>query len=384
MLKHFMRRVLAPAALVALALGGAAALAQDQEPSVVYLYSSGDTNITDWLQNTIIPAFEAANPQYRVQFTNSRAAGDGPFVERAIAAMATGDDPLVDVMDLDPRDFTTAVDAGLWYMPSDDEVPNQANIIDAARTTDMALAYRGSQVLVAYNSDVVAAEDVPTTYPELVEWIKANPGQFVYCRPDRGGSGGAMVNRALLEVSGNDPALWQGDFDQALVDQYYPAAYDLLREIHPFIYGEGSYPAGNNPVLELFADGEVSMITAWSDMAIQGINRGFLPESTRLIQFTDLPFPGGYTHLSVPKNAHNLEGALAFVNFMLSPEGQASVVTQIGGFPSVSWSLLPADVQEQFNSVITENVPVWPGGEYGQRLVEGWYEQVATNIDPNS
>lgn len=377
--RHGVVAVLLMAALVV----GVSVSAQE-EPTVVYLYSDGDTNITDWFQNVIIPAFEAANPQYRVQFTNSRAAGTGPFVDRALAALETGDDPLVDVLDIDPRDYQTAVEAGLWYMPTEEEVPNAANIIEAARTTDMALAYRGSQVLVAYNSELIAEEDVPTTYPELLEWVKANPGQFVYCRPDRGGSGGAMVNRALLEVSGNDPSLWQGEFDQAKVDEYVPQALALLADIHPFIYDEGSYPAGNNPVLELFADGEVSMITAWSDQAIQALNRGFLPETTKLIQFTDLPFPGGYTHMSIPKNAHNLAGATAFVNFMLSAEGQTSVVADIGGFPSTGWSSLPTEVQDRFNSVITENVPVWPGGEYGAALVEGWYGNVATNIDPNS
>lgn len=382
MVKHFVRTAVLVGLFAILTVAGFSGHAQ--ETTVIYLYSDADTNITDWFENIIIPAFEEANPQYRVQFTNSRAAGTGAFVERALAALESGDDPLVDVLDTDPRDFAQAIEAELWYLPSEEEVPNQVNLIEAAVNNNYALAYRGSQVLVAYNSELVAEEDVPTTYLEMIEWIKANPGQFVYSRPDRGGSGGAMVNRALLEVSGNDPAIWQGDFDEDLLNQYLPAALELLGEIHPFIYDEGSYPSGNNPVLELFADGEVSMITAWSDQALQALNRGFLPETTRLVQFTDLPFPGGYTHLSVPKNAHNLEGALAFVNFMLSAEAQTSVVTEIGGFPAVSWELLPTDVQDQFNSVITENVPVWPGGEYGNRLVEGWYREVATNIDPNS
>jgi putative spermidine/putrescine transport system substrate-binding protein len=181
-----------------------------------------------------------------------------------------------------------------------------------------------------------------------------------------------------------DPAIWTPEFNQELVDEFYPEAMTLLQEIHPFIYDEGAYPAGNNPVLELFASGEVSMISAWSDQAIQGIDRGFLPESTRLLQFTDLPMPGGYTMLAIPKNAANLEGAQAFVNWFLTPEAQALVVEVIGGFPAIAWEQLPTELQERFNSVITDNVPTWPGGDYNPPLTELWYETVATNIDPNS
>jgi ABC-type uncharacterized transport system YnjBCD substrate-binding protein len=102
------------------------------------------------------------------------------------------------------------------------------------------------------------------------------------------------------------------------------------------------------------------------------------------VQFTDLPMPGGYTQLSIPRNAANLQGALDFVNFMLSVEGQSSVVESIGGFPAIRWDLLPAEQQERFNEVITDNVPLWTNGDYNAPLVEGWYNTVATDIDPAS
>jgi len=382
MSKHSFRVLALASLMLVLALGVFSGHAQ--EPTIVNLYSSGDTNITDWLQNIIIPAFEAQYPQYRVQFTNSRAAGDDPIIERAIAAMQTGDDPLVEVMDVDPRDFPAAIDAGLWYSPTLEDIPNLANVAPVANVTEYGAAYRGSQVLIAYNSDVVPEAEVPHTFTDLILWIKNHPGQFVYCRPDKGGSGGNFVARAIFQVSGNNPDMWRGEYNQQLVDTYFPLAWDLLNQLHPFIYDGSAYPAGNNPVLELFASGEVSMISAWSDQAIQGMNLGFLPESTRLVQFTDLPMPGSYTQLSIPSNAANLQGAQDFVNFMLTPEMQTSVVRDIGGFPAIGWDTLPTDLQEQFNSVITDNVPLWPGGDYDPPRIQGWYENVATNIDPNS
>src|SRR5262249_28445466 len=146
----------------------------------------------------------------------------------------------------------------------------------------------------------------------------------------------------------------------------------------------GSYPAGNTASLQLLANESVSMISAWSDQAIQGITLGTLPPSTKLVQFTDLPFPGGYAYGSIPKNAAHLEGALALANFILSDEIQASVVQTIGGFPAVSWDRLPKEMRQQFNSVITDNVPSWPGGKYDDDKNKGWYENVATNIQQGS
>ena len=71
-------------------------------------------------------------------------------------------------------------------------------------------------------------------------------------------------------------------------------------------------------------------------------------------------------------------------NFLLKPEIQVAVVEQLGGFPVVGWDTLPAELQEQYTDVITDVVPTWPGGDYGAAMVEGWYNNVATNIDPAS
>ncbi len=63
---------------------------------------------------------------------------------------------------------------------------------------------------------------------------------------------------------------------------------------------------------------------------------------------------------------------------------QTSVIKDIGGFPAVSWDTLPKELQSQFTSVITDNVPQWPGGKFDQDKNKGWYENVATNIKPDS
>lgn len=379
-----LRFALAAAALTLMA-GAFSVSAQDRSP--IYVYTDSDTNVSDFWTNFIIPAFEEAHPEYEIVLTITRGVGGGnaDIAGRALAALETGDDPQVDFFEQLAVDSQQAwVDAELFLELNEENVPGLANVIEATNRLPQELPYRGSQVLLAYNSEVVAAEDVPTTYAELIEWIQANPGQFVYNRPDRGGSGAAMVTRAIFEVTGRDPSVFiPGTADETLIGQF-PAAWELLGSIHDSIYENGSYPAGNTPVLELLANGSVSMITAWSDQSLQAYNLGILPETTAFAQLQDLPFTGGYTYASIPSNASNLEGALALADFLLSLEMQQTIVEEIGGFPAVAWDLLPAELQSQYTNVITDTVPTWPGGEYSAAMVEGWYNNVATNIDPAS
>jgi putative spermidine/putrescine transport system substrate-binding protein len=361
-------------------------VAQEQRREI-YVYTDSDTNISDWWTNVIIPGFEAAHPEYDVVLTIVRGVGGGnsDLANRALAALETGDDPQVDYFETIGVDSVAEwIEAGVFLEINEENVPNIANVIDATGRLPQEIPYRGSQVLLAYDSAFVPEDEVPTTYAELIEWITAHPGDFVYNRPDRGGSGAAMVTRAIFEVTGQDPSLFvPGEFEQELVDQF-PKAWELLGSIHESIYEGGAYPAGNTPVLELFANGSVHMITAWSDQALQAMNNGLLPETTRLTQLQDLPFTGGYAYSAIPSNAGNVEGALALANYVLSEEVQQSVVETIGGFPAISWEGLPSELQTQFSDVITDTVPTWPGGEYGAAMVEGWYNNVATNIDPAS
>lgn len=364
-------------------LAATTVVAAQDKPKEIYVYSDSDTNITDWWTNTLIPAFEKEYPQYKVVLTIVRGVGNGnrDIANRALAALATGDDPQVDFFEtINSDEVKEWVDKKLFLEFDKDNVPNSENVVEATNRLPAEIPYRGSQVLLAYNSENVKEEEVPKTYADLIQWIKDHPGKFVYNRPDKGGSGAAMVTRAIFEVTGKDPSLFvAGESKKELIDQF-PKAWELLASIHKDIYEEGSYPAGNTPVLELFANGSVDMITAWSDQALQAMHKELLPETTKFAQLTDLPFTGGYAFSGIPSNSTNQEGALALANFLLTPEIQASIVQEIGGFPAISWSALPKELQTQFTDVITDTVPTWPGGDYGSAMVEGWYKNVATNI----
>jgi putative spermidine/putrescine transport system substrate-binding protein len=377
----------APAATSAPAGTSAPAATQaPAQPTVVNFVTDSDTNISDWLSNIVAPAFHAKFPQYELKVTIVRGIGNGDadIADRAYAALQTGADPQVDIMEFDATSKPDLITNGLWYKLDTTSVPNSKNVLKGLQTSDSSMPYRGSQVLLAYDSTKIKDSDVPHTFPDLMAWVKANPGQFVYCRPDKGGSGGNFVVRAIYQVTGNDPSLFKPGTPDPALEAKFPDAWAMLRDIHSSIYDNGAYPAGNTQVLTLLQNGSVSLITAWSDQALQALAKGVLPSTVKLSQLTDLPFPGGSSFLSIPKNATNLQGALTFLNYMLTSDGQVSVVKEIGGFPAVDWSNLPQDLQSQYTSVIAKSVPNWPGGQYGADVTKGWYDNVATNIQQGS
>src|SRR5258708_5260303 len=372
------------AALVAPLLGFAVAHAQT--PTTLNVYADADTNITDWLSNTVAPGFEAAKPKWKLNVVIARGNAMKDIITRTIAAKQSGTDPQVDVIEgMDPSGFTKdTVDAGLWTKFSKDNIPNYDTLNSTINVIPYGLPYRGSQVLIAYDSTKVPENEVPKTFADLIAWVKAHPGKFVYCRPDKGGSGENFVRRAIYEVNGKDPSIFTADnYSDAQATKLFTPAWALLASINADIYQNGSYPAGNLPTLQLLANGSVDMITAWSDQSLQALQNGTLPSTVKLTQFTDFPMPGGYVYTAIPVNATHMDGALAFANYYISLENQKSVVKDIGGFPTIKKELLPQDLQTLLSAALSDKAPpVWPSGGWTNALNAGWCNFVATTLPP--
>jgi putative spermidine/putrescine transport system substrate-binding protein len=361
--------------------------AQAQDRQIIQAFS--ESWAAEWLESTIKPSFEAAYPEYELNFTYfSDAFSSSDLALRVLAAQEAGSDPQVDfIVGMGPGEVPPeTIEADVWQTFDEENLPNYVNLNPIANTQLWGVPWYGSQVLLAYDSSRIAEEEVPDTFAELVEWVNANPGQFVYTRPDRGGSGRNFVVRAIYEANGNDPSLFTPEnFTPELAEEYLTPAWELLLSMHDSIYEGGSYTASNQGSMELLANGSVSMISAWSDESIIAISSGIWPETIRLTQLTDLPFNGGYVYALVPRAAANLDGAFALANYFVTLEVQVQVLEDLGAFPTINWELLPEDLQQEYNSVISDQVPPnFPGGDWLTALSDGWYRFVATNIDPAS
>ena len=63
-------------------------------------------------------------------------------------------------------------------------------------------------------------------------------------------------------------------------------------------------------------------------------------------------------------NGVNKDAALKLADFMLTEEIQSAVLTELGGFPGVSWDYVSPDLREKYKDVIPTTIPIFPGGDW--------------------
>ena len=354
---------------------------------VIDWYTSSDSNILDFWTNTVKPAFEAAHPGISINLVDAGdSAGVIAIAERAMAAKQTNTDPQADYFESGHALLPAgAIEAGIYTNIKEAGLSNYSKVNPLAINSDYSLPYRGSQVLLAYDSTKLDPADAPKTWEDLVAWIKANPGQFVYNRPDKGGSGGNFVRRAIHQANGLDPAAFTVDnYTQEFGDEALGKAWDILADIAPSLYDNGAYSSGNTQSIQLLAQGVVTMTPVWSDQILQAIEQGVLPPETGLVQLQDLALCGDFTRSIVIENGTNRDAALKLADFMLSEEIQSAILTELGGFPGVSWDYVSEELRERFADIVPQTIPTFPAGAWEAAINDGWYRNVAPNVDRNS
>ena len=226
--------------LAGTALAGASMLPRVAfaDTGTINVYTNSDANVSDFWTNVVKPAFEAANPGTNINVVIARQGGAlDAIASRAMAALASKADPLVDMFEqYDPHLPNGGMEAGLWVDWTKAGLSNYGKVNKLAIQTPFGLPYRGSQVLLAYDTTKLPKEKAPKTWDDLVAWIKANPGQFIYNRPDKGGSGGNFVNRAIHEANGRDPSKFTVDnYDPATSDPMLAKGFAILNDLTPYL-----------------------------------------------------------------------------------------------------------------------------------------------------
>ena len=347
-------------------------------------YTSSDQNIIDFWTNIIKPKFEAANPGVTINLVDaSDSAGLQAIESRAMAALGSSADPQADFFEgSEARLPPGALDKGLYVDFSTENLSNYSKLNPLANDIPQNITYRGSQVLLAFDTTKLPADKAPKTWPDLIAWIKANPGQFIYNRPDKGGSGAGFVQRAVFEANGKDPSKFKVDnYTADAGAKALQAGFDILKDLAPSLMDQGAYTSGNTQSIQLLSQGAVTMIPAWSDQSLSAIKQGVLPETTGLVQLSDLGLPGGFTRNNIPTNGVNKALAIKLQDFILSQEIQSAVITELGGFPGVSWDYVSKDLHDKYAALIPTSIPVFPAGDWSKNLNDGWYRNVAPNVD---
>ncbi|MFJ3384260.1 MULTISPECIES: extracellular solute-binding protein [unclassified Curtobacterium] len=347
---------LAIAAAATVALSGCvqsanASNAADSSSGTVNLtvFISGDTNVQDLWEKSLIPAFEKADPKIHVSTSiDLHGEHDAQTQANLATAVKAGKSVAYDLVDA--GFVTTAGKAGLMAKVSDSSIPNLKSVPEATKQQggSSAIPYRASSVLLAYDSKKVT--DAPETLDDLLAWIAAHPGQFAYNSPSSGGSGGSFVATVLAKyLSASDQATMQTTYDKSL-ESKWDEGFAKLKELGSSMYQKGVYPNGNDQVVQLLGSGQISMAPVWSDQFITSQKTGVIPKTVKAIQIADPSFTGSASFLGIPKTEPAAKKAAAeeLADFVLSAKGQQLVASAVSGYPVIPLDALPKSVADQF------------------------------------
>jgi putative spermidine/putrescine transport system substrate-binding protein len=316
--------------------------------------------------------FEKKNPGIKVKLVYMAQGGTSDAtLDRLIAAEKSGKNAGIDLYEGGLNDITRGQKEGIWSNLDSKDIPNLSKV-DAKGLADVnqqAVPYRASCVVLAYNSAKV--KNPPKTADELYNWIRQHPGRFTYNDPATGGSGDSFVQTAIYNFL---PPEASQSSDPSIAKKW-DKGFALLKELKPYMYQHGVFPKKNQGTLDLLANGEVDMIPAWSDMALEQINKKLLPDTIKLTQIQPA-FTGGPSYLMVPKQSQHHAAVNKFINFVLSPEAQLVIVNKMNGYPGIKWSEMPVDVQKKFKDLMT-GYRIFKIGDLGKEIQKRWQREVA-------
>jgi putative spermidine/putrescine transport system substrate-binding protein len=304
--------------------------------------------------------------------------GTQTIESRVMAAYQSGQkNTTFDIVEVGDTQISVFLNEGgpnmlLKYDPA--KIPNLAGV--TARTpigAEYVVPYRGTTVVMGYNSDVV--KNPPKTTRELTQWIKDHPTRFAYNAPDTGGAGGSfgvtgIYNFLPAEALMSDDAKWINQWDQG---------FNYFKEIHPFLYkssGKVVYPNKNQGTLDLLTSKEIDMAPVWADQALSGIKNGSLPSSIKIYQI-EPSLTGSLVALCIPSFGRYPELAHEFINFMLSPEAQNILLSDMAAIPLIENSKLNPAEAATVRDLNVSNFRTSSLGALQAELYKRWNETIA-------
>lgn len=350
----------------------------------VQVWATGSDNVRQTFEK-LVDDFNA-NSEYagtyeaKLNFILS-GTGGGTLADQLVAAYKAGQtDTEFDVVDLGDDDLTkilSLTDEGILQELDMSKIPNAEGVTaEPVAAKGKIQPYRGTTVILAYNSETVPEDEVPTTMDELVEWIKAHPGRFAYNTPGTGGAGDSFVRTSIYNFIDDDSALMSSD--PKWMEQW-DEGFAFLKELHPYMYKSGSsvvYPNKNQGTLDLLTQGEIDMCPNWADMVLSQRKAGTVPEKIKITTI-EPSFTGSVQGIAVPSYSGNKEGGFAFIDYLLSPEAQTILVQDMAAIPLVTEGV-DLTGAEELMSMDVSNFRTQALGDLVTDLNARWDEEIGT------
>lgn len=251
---------------------------------------------------------------------------------------------------------------------------------------DCEVPWGKAQFAFAYDSAFL--REVPKTIPKLLEWIKANPGQFTYPAPPE--VNGSLFVRHVLYSLLADPSDLLVPFDQVTYDDLAPQTWAMLKDIEPYLWSNGqTYPDSIAELNRLFTSKEVSIAFSYDPASFgRMVEEGTLPETIRTYGLEDGSI-GKTDYIAIPYNSPNKAAAMVLANFLLSGEAALEMAKPSvwGASPAITIRRLPKDLRTAFAEIerhpsvvsteeLAENALPELRADWLAAIEKGWRENV--------
>jgi len=281
----------------------------------------------------------------------------------------------IDAMHVGGGDMVKAtIAAGAYYGPILPVIPHAGKLDPKLSKVQEGIATNGflapgwrNQTGLLFDPERVS--DPPQTWEQLVAWIKANPKQFAFCDPSKGGSGQAFVQTAIGYLCGGLDK-YQGD-TELVPDKInnWDVAWKWFNDIENMVTITGS----NNESVSRLNEGEVSLVVAWDDNVLQHLKKGTLFKRAKLY-IPSLGLPGGGDTYGVLKNAPNKAAGILWVAFLTDSDTQVMMNDIMGS------TIARTDVKGK-NDLLTEderqkNGVIWIPGPYKAKFIADFVQNV--------
>jgi putative spermidine/putrescine transport system substrate-binding protein len=303
------------------------------------LFTDSDVNVQKLWNSTLIPAFEKAHSNVKLELTNADPSTDSTQLAKLASSAKSKREPAMDVV----------VDAG--FLPDADS----AGLLTKLSTSKI--------------------DDAPKTLADVLGWVKKNPGRFTYNSPSTGGAGQGFVQAALdSEMTAKQTQAFVSGYPSDK-ESAWDAGLAKLKKLTPSVY-QKTYPNGNQAALNLLSSGSIDMTATWSDMYLSSIANGSLGKNIKAVSVSDPDLPGGVSSVAIAKNSRHQAAALELADWLLEPKQQAQIAEAISGYPVIKVSDLPKDEQTKFQNFDTEKLKPFYSAKSASDMSNAWQKQV--------
>ena len=300
---------------------------QGRDQHVTILMWGGNDSINQYMDS-----FVARHLKEQYGITLKRVPMNAPeFISKLLnerkAGIETGS---ADLLWINAENFRTARQGSLLWGPITPLLPNLNTYYDAEAADlnfDTGIPIEGyeaiwgrAQLVLTY--DAARTADVPTSFADLLEWARKNPGRLTYPKLPDDFVGTAFVRTAYYELTGQTGAFPQNLTRDEFLSLSQPVI-DYFKELAPHLWREGTaYPATQAQLDDLFKNGEVDMTMGFEVGKTAGlVETGVYSDTVRTMVF-ETGTIGNAHYLAVPYNAPQKAAALLAIDFLQSPLAQ--------------------------------------------------------------